>query len=279
MKNVLALDIGGTNIRVAVIDETLSIVKVIRRSTTTGSIKLFLEQVCSIIDELRPEEFGITAIAAGVPGRVRWDGFIDALPNIHIDNIPLKEYLEARYKIPVYVKNDAEVAGFAEGIAGAGKDYRSSFFITLSTGIGGALVSDKKLKNSSYEIGHTLFNYHGNYYEFEKIASGVGIGKLLELNGVPNIPAHLFFDHVASKDELYMPAYHDWLNLISAFLQYIQKSFEPNIIVLTGGVMKSSKVFFDDLQVLNTNVLLARAQFDQDAGLIGAACYAFAMVK
>ncbi len=279
MKNVLALDIGGTNIRVAVIDETLSIIKVIRRSTTVGSIKLFLEQVCSIIDEINPAQYNISAIAAGVPGRVRWDGFIDALPNIHIDNIPLREYLEARYKVPVFIKNDAEVAGFAEGVAGAGKDYRSSFFITISTGIGGALVSDKKIKNASYEIGHTLFNYRGNYYEFEKIASGVGIGKLLELNGVPTIPSHVFFDHVANKDELYLPAYHDWLNLISAFFQFIHKSFEPDIIVLSGGVLKSSKVFFDDLQVLNTNIVIARAQFDQDAGLIGAACYAFAMVK
>ncbi len=279
MKNVLALDIGGTNIRVAVIDETLSIIKVIRRSTTVGSIKLFLEQVCSIIDELNPEQYNISAIAAGVPGRVRWDGFIDALPNIHIDNIPLREYLEARYKVPVFIKNDAEVAGFAEGVAGAGKDKRSSFFITISTGIGGALVCDKKIKNASYEIGHTLFNYRGNYYEIEKIASGVGIGKLLELNDVPNIPSHLFFDRVANKDEMYLPAYHDWLNLISAFFQYIHKSFEPEVIVLSGGVLKSSKVFFDDLQVLNTNIVLARAQFDQDAGLIGAACYAFAMVK
>ncbi len=279
MRNVLALDIGGTNIRVAVIDEDLNILKVIRRSTTIGSIKLFLEQVCSIIDEIDPESFHVTAIAAGVPGRVRWDGFIDALPNIHIDNIPLKEYLEARYKVPVYVKNDAEVAGFAEGIAGAGKDVRSSFFITISTGIGGALVCDKRLKNSSYEIGHTLFNYRGNYYEIEKIASGMGIGQLLELNGLAVLPAHLFFDRVASKDELYLPAYHDWLSLLSAFIQYIQKAFEPDVIVLTGGVMKSSKVFFDDLQMLNTNAILKRAQFDQDAGLIGAACYAFIMVK
>jgi glucokinase len=279
MQNVIALDIGGTNIRVAIIDENLNILKVIRRSTVIGSINLFLEQVSSIIDEIEPESFHVSAIAAGVPGRVRWDGFIDALPNVHIDNIPLREYLEARYKVPTFIKNDAEVAGLAEGIAGAGKDYRSSFFITISTGIGGALVVDKKLKNSSYEIGHTLFNYRGNYYEIEKIASGQGISKLLELNAMPQIPAYQFFEHVATNDEVYLLAYADWLSLLSAFIRFIQGSFEPDIIVLTGGVMKSSTVFFNDLQMRNAESLLAHAHFDQDAGLIGAACYAFSMLK
>lgn len=278
MKNVIALDIGGTNIRAAVIDENLNIVRVIRKSTLVGSINLFLEQICALIDELNPKESRSAAIVAGVPGRVRWDGFIDALPNIHIDNIPLKAFLEARYGLPVFVANDAEVAALAEAIAGAGKNLTSSYFVTLSTGIGGALVVDKKLKKASYEIGHTLFPYRGEYYEFEKIASGVGIEKLLQINGIKIDQTYQFFEKVSVKDPLFMGVYGDWLDLLASFFRYIKNIFEPEMIILSGGVMKSASVFFNDLQKRIPDILLSHAHYEQDAGLIGAACFAFSML-
>lgn len=279
MKTVLALDIGGTNIRAAIIDENLKIINVIRKSTVTGSINPFLEQICQIIDELGIDKYHVSAIAAGVPGRVRWDGFIAALPNIHIDNIPLKEFLENRYKIPTFVRNDAEVAAIAEGLVGAGKNSRSSYFVTISTGIGGALIVDKKLKQASYEIGHTLFPYHGNYYEIEKIACGTGIVNILNMNGIPITQSYIFFEKVKNNDPQIIPIYHEWLDLLADFFKYIQDAFQPNTIVLSGGVMKSGEVFLGDLRAKTPQIQYEKAQFDQDAGLIGAACYGFSMIR
>lgn len=278
MKNVIALDIGGTNVRAAIIDENFNILKVIRKSTLIGSVNLFLEQICSLIDELNPKESRCAAIVAGVPGRVRWDGFIDALPNIHIDNIPLRSFLEARYGVPVFVANDAEVAALAEAIAGAGKNLKSSYFVTISTGIGGALVVDKKLKKASYEIGHTLFPYRNEYYELEKIASGTGIEKLLQINGIKIAQTYQFFEKVSAHDPLIMGVYSDWLALLASFFRYIKTTFEPEMIILSGGVIKSASVFFTDLQKKIPDIPLAIAHYEQDAGLIGAACFAFSML-
>lgn len=160
MKKVISLDIGGTNLRCALINENFEIEKVIIHPTKKETTETFLTQVEDIINEV-----GITsdviAISMGVPGRVRWDGYIFELPNVGIKNIPLSEYLNTKFHLTTYIKNDAEMAGLAEGVIGAGKDYNSTFFVTISTGFGGALIRNKKLLVPSDEIGHTLIKFGG----------------------------------------------------------------------------------------------------------------------
>ena len=279
MEHVIALDIGGTNIRAAIINEKFKIIKVIRKATLTGSIDLFLKQVVDIIEDLSYQEYAPKAIVMGVPGRVRKDGFIEALPNIRIENIPLREYVEYYFKLPAFVKNDAEMAGLAEGVVGQGAPYFSSFFITISTGIGGCYIENKCIKQVSNEIGHTLFPYKGQYFELEKIASGSGIIRLAQLNHITLEHSSHMFERVRINDLAIFPVFQDWLRLISDFLQYIQKTFAPSIVIFTGGVMKSADVFLDELKSRNPNVKMVMAKFEQDAGLIGSACYGFMQLK
>ena len=89
MRHVIAFDIGGTNMRAAIINEELTIEQVIIESTITGSVDSFLAQIKHLIYRLDYKKYNVEAITFGVPGRVRADGFITALPNIHIENIPL----------------------------------------------------------------------------------------------------------------------------------------------------------------------------------------------
>lgn len=277
MRKVVSLDIGGTNCRAAIVNESHNIERTIIKNTSVGSVDIFLKQVKDIISELDIKNEGIESITLGVPGRVRWDGFIYALPNIHIENISLAEYLHGAFKVPVYVKNDAEIAGYAEACIGAGKDFKSVFFVTISTGVGGALVVDKKLTASSYEIGHTLFEYQGEQYEFEHLASGTGIVRLAKLNGLEINRAPDLFALLENKNQRAIKVYNDWLNLLTQFFSFIQDTFEPNIIVVTGGVMKSSSVFWKELCKMNPKSNLAKCYFDQDAGLMGAACFGLNM--
>ena len=87
MKKAIALDIGGTNLRCALINEKYEIEKVLIKNTLTGSLEVFLEEVAKIIEEIGLSK-DVVGIAMGVPGKVRWDGFIPELPNIGIKNIP-----------------------------------------------------------------------------------------------------------------------------------------------------------------------------------------------
>ncbi len=275
MKPVIALDIGGTNMRIALIDEHFHILKVMRFPTLTGDKTIFLNQVLEAIKELEINEKDISAISIGVPGRVRSDGHIDTLPNIKIQDVPLASFLKRRYSIPVYVRNDAEMAAIAEATLGAGKKYRRTYFLTVSTGVGGALVSQGQLQYSSDEIGHTLYSYKNKYYEFEQIASGTGIINLCALNGMTVQAASLFFSLVNSGNLEALRIFEDWLSLLANFLNRVQTMFEPDVIAMTGGVMKSKELFFDKLSKKLPHSHLVKAEFGDDAGLMGAASYAY----
>ena len=97
MRKIVALDIGGTNTRVALVNEKYEIESVVINPTVPGNVELFLANVKKSIDEAIKDWKDVVAIATGVPGRVRYDGFIYALPNIHIENIPLADYLSKAF--------------------------------------------------------------------------------------------------------------------------------------------------------------------------------------
>jgi pyruvate kinase len=101
MKKIIAFDIGGTNTRVALINEKYEIESVKISPTVVGNTDLFLANVSKTIKEAIPSFEGCRALAMGVPGRVRYDGFIYAFPNIHIENVPLASYLSARIPSPL----------------------------------------------------------------------------------------------------------------------------------------------------------------------------------
>lgn len=278
-KRIISLDIGGTNTRVALINEAYKIEKTLIRPTVTGNLKLFLESVSSIIDECVANPSKCDSISIGVPGRVRWDGYIYALPNIHIDSIPLAKYLHKKYKMPVYVRNDAEVAALAEAVAGPFQTCKSLYFITISTGVGGALTVGGKLRNSSYEAGHTMTELHGELHEFEHLASGHYLVRLASMKGVTIEGAKEFFQLVKARDPKILPIYEDWISLFAGFINMTQKNFEPEVFALTGGVMKSADVFLADLKKACPDSRIEKCYFDQEAGLIGAAVYALQMEK
>ena len=275
MKQVISMDIGGTNMRIALVDELYRINKVMRFPTIVGDKTAFLNQVASIIGALQVNMDDVSAISIGVPGRVDDEGFITTLPNIKIKEIPLASFLKKKYQKPVFVKNDAAVAALAEANLGVGKHFKRTYFITISTGIGGALVVNHQLQYSNDEIGHTLFPYKNGYYELEQIASGTGIINLCALNNLPVQASSLFFSLVNSGNIQAQAIFNDWLDLMSAFLNLVQHQFEPDIIAIAGGVMKSKDIFLEKLTTRVKGGNLRPAEFGDDAGLMGATSLAF----
>lgn len=279
MKKVVSLDIGGTNTRVALINEKYEIETSLILPTEVGNLEAFLKSVSAIIKKAIPDLDGVSAIAAGVPGRVRHDGYIYALPNIHVDQIPLSSYLSKEFGLPCYVRNDAEVAALAEANLGEYSKAKSLYFITISTGVGGALTIGGKLVNSSYEVGHTMFPYKGEIHEFEHMASGTGITRLCDKNGLSVSSARDFFALVENKHPLALRVYRDWIGLLSSFINMVEEAFTPEVFTLTGGVMKSEKVFWKDLLAACPGISIKRCSFEQNAGLVGAAVYGFQMIE
>jgi len=275
MKHVIALDIGGTNLRAALVNETYQIVELVVEPTPLNDLQGFLNQVKKSIDSLIKKQANISAIACGVPGRVDVLGGIDILPNIGIRNVPLQTFLETTYRLPIVIKNDAVMAAVAEGNLGYGKNLDSSYFITISTGIGAAFIANHELRHSSEEAGHMLVPLGSGYEELEKVASGQGIVQLAAFHGVVVPDAKSFFERYGKGDPTIKPVFKSWLNYVTIFLKWIDRYYQPKAFILTGGVMKSKDHFWKELQSAVPHIPLALAQFGQDAGIIGAANLAF----
>ena len=280
MKKVLSFDIGGTNTRLALVNEYFIIEKELIYPTVRGSKEAFLESIKKIIIDLDVDMDEVSYIGAGVPGVVdRERGYIIDLPNVHIKDIALGEFLEKEFGKKLAIRNDAEVACLAEAVLGEGKDYDRVFFVTISTGLGGALCVSKENQDYVTEIGHTLFKFHDGYFEYEALASGTGLVKLCEYYGLKVNNAGEFFGLVKQYDENAIRVYKDWLSILSDFIDMVQSSYMPDVICFTGGVMKAKDIFFEDLCTLNPYANMRECHFSEGAGIMGAAVYAFKFVK
>jgi glucokinase len=156
-KYAIGIDLGGTNLRVALVARGGEVVKKIKEPTSEE----VLPSILAAVETLYSEEIaGIGLAVAGVIDRQ--NNRVMASPNLHIiEKIDLVEEIGKRFKVPVFIENDANAAACGELWAGAGKDFSRFVFFTLGTGIGGGIVHDGKLLNVSAEIGHMSIQLDG----------------------------------------------------------------------------------------------------------------------
>ena len=277
MKKVLSFDIGGTNTRLALINEKFEVEKELINPTPTNDKEKFMENVLSMIKQFDLKD--VVAVGAGVPGVVdRETKVILDLPNVGIKDIDFGDKIKEKFNLPVFLRNDAEVACLGEAYLGAGKDYSRVFFITISTGLGGAMCVDCEFQDYITEIGHTLFLYKNRLEEYS-IISGILVKHLAELNGVKIENARDLFARYEAGEEGAKKVYEEWIEIFNKFIHLVSDSYSPDIIVMTGGLMKQKQVFFNTLVELNPNVLIKECEYSEKAGLMGSACFAFKEMK
>ena len=273
MKKVLAFDIGGTNTRLALVNEKFEVEKRLDFPTVVGDIDGFMNNCIKLIEEFPLED--VVAIGAGVPGVVnRETGEILDLPHVKIQHVQFGKILSEKFNLPVYLRNDAEVACLGEAYLGAGKDYERVFFITISTGLGGALCVDQKNQDYVTEVGHTKFIYKNTLQEYG-LVSGINLIKLIKLNNIQGIScAKEMFDGIRAKNPEALRLYDEWFMILDKFVKLMVDSYMPDIICMTGGLMKAKDVFFEKLQKTNPNVRIVECHFSESAGIMGSSVYA-----
>lgn len=289
MKRVISIDLGATNLRVGVVNADLTVGEVRREPTVKNDPDELYAQIVRLLTEVtrdvpeRPLEVGVSA--CGIVSH----NFIKILPNLGIRDFYLCRRLEKDFPgLSVTVANDANAAGFFEARHGAASKTDTSFFITVSSGIGGALVHERRLVDLPFEIGHTFVPFRGKYYECEKLLSGNGIVNLARLTGLEVKDAKEFFALVRGQDQVALKVYNDWVTALSVMIANIQLTYDPDVIVLSGGTMKSADLFEEDLHKIASaflapfpvkNLRFVQAKFDQDAGLMGGAGLALARLE
>jgi len=164
--NYVGIDIGGTNVKMALVDANGKILK--NSSIKTYGARQPVEVVGDIVAEIArmTKGFDYTAIGVGCPGAVdSKHGIVEYSPNLQWRNVNLEEFLSNATGKYVKIANDANVAALGETKFGAGKNYCDTALITLGTGVGGGFVVDGELfegyKSMGAEIGHTVIKVDG----------------------------------------------------------------------------------------------------------------------
>lgn len=163
----VGIDIGGSHIAVGVVNNNGEIVEKIEKSWSDiekrdmeKSIENYItEQILEFSKVYKIEEIGI-----GSPGTVSKTNIIKA-DNLGLKNYPIVDVLNKKIKIPVKIRNDAKCAALAEDMYGCLKRYRRTLFLTLGTGVGGAVIIDHQLLDTGdkpgCEVGHMIIQKDG----------------------------------------------------------------------------------------------------------------------
>ena len=296
MNYAIGIDVGGTNIRIAVVDENGTLYNVIKESTKAHDIDGLKNQIIDLINKVDYKKYNILGIGIGVPGPVKPDGTVIYIPNLNIStSFNLKEMIEKETNIKTFVGNDANVAGLAEAFVGNGKGYDVVQYITMSTGIGGGLIINKKMvtgKNGlAQEIGSMIVKNGGrapSIFKAKGCIEGEASGTMLTLKanelGLNCKNAGDVFILANQNNEIAIKLKEEFISNIAAFIGSIVAYMEPDVFVLGGGLMKSKDYFLDELikkvddyvyESLKGNIKIVCAKYDQDCGIIGAAMQCF----
>jgi len=239
MKNIkiIGVDLGATNIRGAVVnDEKIGDI-LSRRIKTKGTEREVLEDVYSLIDELM--DLDVKAIGIGVPSVVDVKlGIVYDV--IHIPSwkeVHLKEILEDRYDIPVFVNNDANCFALGEHYFGKGKGVNDMIGLTIGTGLGAGVIINNHLyagKNcGAGEFG--MVDYLDHNYEY--YCSGSFFKNVYGFNGED------IFENAKKGDDLALKLYHQLGKHLGNAVKMIMYTYDTELIILGGSVQLAYEFF------------------------------------
>lgn len=287
----IGIDIGGTQLRIALLDDNYQIVEV---SKSANDRSLDAAANCApLVDFIRAKQregVELAGIGIGSPGPLDLKkGLVLNPPNlVGWDNFPIVEFFHEATGLPTFLNNDANVAGLSEALLGGGKGFESVIFVGLSTGFGGAFV---------YR-GELICGAHGNAAEYwnsivcddpngrgsanpgslNENAGGTGLTRVATVRyGEPTTPKELF-DRFYAGDPVAQEVFDYCTEMLARGLANIFWNFDPDVVVVGGSIAQYQPIYLEKALEKAARYLpapdsltIVPAQFGDDAGLVGAA--------
>lgn len=298
MKKYLGVDLGGTNVRVAIITEEGDILEEIKRpSLADQEPEVVLDNIVEMAKTLKDFK-ECKGMGIGLPGPVDTEkGCVTLSTNLNgFTGYPVIDYLKKFFDFPIYMDNDANVAGLAEALVGAGRGRPVVYYLTQSTGIGGALVINGQVvsgrKGYAGEVGNIVIDRDRvrqsdvntlNAGAVENEASGSAMVRKAQKLIDPEITsAQSIFQLYEEKDPVAVQIVDEMAYDFAMMLQGIAHVVDPHVFVLGGGVTKSRDLYWDrmiayykDLVHDNMRDVEFKEAMLEEPGIIGAAmlCY------
>lgn len=256
-KTFATVDIGGTNTRIGFSKDLKTIFYIQRFPTPPTQLELTQKVEATLL-----QQTNIEGVAIGIAGTIdRKAKKILRTPNINeLDSLSFKE-LVPNIDCPVYIENDAALAVLGETHFGEGKNFNTVAHVTISTGVGAALVINKKLVNTRFnsEPGHHIINIK-EQRDWESYSSGLSFNKIYGI-------------HPANCDN--EDIWKEYGETLAVGLHNLFRFWAPDVIILGGGVTKKSDRFLNStiiklkklLSIEEINIRISK--LDDQNGLLG----------
>ncbi len=305
----IGVDIGGTNIKIALVDDKG---KIVYSNTTPTRAEMGYEYTINnikqaikdLMQETKADKTNIEAIGFGFPGQIDYkQGIVRILPNIPgwID-VPVKKIIEDEFHIPTFLDNDVRCAALGELNYGAGKGCQNLVCITVGTGIGSGIILNGKIvrgaSNAAGEIGHIKMTMGegplcgcGDYGCFEAYASGPNIvamakeylkgGKSAKFRELANeeLSPYIVAQAALQGDVVAKQIYAKIGEIIGLGLTSVINLLNPEKIIIGGGVADAGDILIQPIRdviakrampIQREAVEIVPAQLANTAGVIGA---------
>jgi len=303
MSIYIAVDLGGTHIRAASYHQNdTTPIRYKKIKTRVENQKVF-SRILSVITDVIPEDEQVAAIGIAAPGPINpRTGVVIETPNIpEWEDFPLTEKLSRHFGIPAYLGNDANLAGLGEWRYGAGKSHNHLLYLTISTGVGGGVISEGHLLEGAHglggELGHVTVLVDGplcscgHRGHLEALASGTAIANYVReqlddptressLRSRSDRGAKSVAEAAREGDPLAVEAYQRAGKYLGIGIANFLHIFNPSIVILGGGVSYSGEILFAPMResiqknAFNKSYLedlvITAAALGDDAGLLGA---------
>lgn len=300
-KYAIGIDLGGTNLRVALVSEEGEIAQRLKK-TSPGDV---VGALCESIAEIGYD--GTAGIGIGTAGVVdRRNGRVYVSPNLRaVEGVEIVAEVRSRFGVPVFIENDANAAALGERIRGAGREYDNFVLLTLGTGIGGGIIHNGELMEVSAEIGHMSINSEaekcscGNIGCLENYASAramvsktvgfieKGSESILKdccKGNIYKLTPEDIYKAALDGDALAREILKDAGKYLGVGLANIINIMSPDAIILTGGLTGAWNIYVQEaikeasrraFKDLFDSVKIIPSLLGDDAGTIGAACLVF----
>ncbi|TKJ17015.1 hypothetical protein CEE44_00575 [Candidatus Woesearchaeota archaeon B3_Woes] len=257
---VIGLDIGGTKIKAGVVSNNRILKKLVVKTGKTK--KEVINNILSSVDSLFDKK--ITAIGIGCPGPADYNkGLIKNTTNLPLEGVNIKNIISKRFRKKTLMENDANCFVLGESIRLKKKNIIG---LTLGTGIGGGIVINNKLykgKGNAGELGHCTIKFDGLKDKF----------------GKGNLEAYLSSKAIKKRynkepSKLSKKDWNDYGKLLGTGIVNLAHTFDPDIIVIGGGISKA----FNSFKSSMNNAIKKRTKYQfkvikgyEDSGILGAA--------
>ncbi|PCJ96313.1 MAG: hypothetical protein COA50_07665 [Flavobacteriaceae bacterium] len=308
---VIGIDLGSTSIRAAISDLEGNFITEIEMPTDLES---GFEKVClqvaqvigKLINRFKLDEGKILGVGLAVAGLIKFEnGLIEYSPVFDWRNVNLRTELSRHIALPIFYDNVTRVTALGELVHGVGKEHRNFICVNAGYGIGaGIIINGAPFYGShgfSGEFGHLIVDNKNEYIgkgglrgSLESLASGYGIAetakrrvsvhessKILDkVKGkLEEITAKTVVDCAKEKDSLAIEIFNEAMDYWGIGLDALIKLFDPEVIVISGGLINSGEIFFErlrenilknDFKQVKNEVQILPSSFGDDATLTGA---------